>query len=127
MLISKENRRIVYKYLLQEGVLEAHKDFNLPKHPHIPEASNLEVIKLMQSFKSKEFVKERFSWSHYYWFLTDKGLEFLRQYLNAPEEVVPATHKKTSRIAEPIVRADKPRGREGFGRDNYRRETPATA
>lgn len=26
-----------------------------------------QVIKLMQSFKSKEFVKEAFAWRHYYW------------------------------------------------------------
>ena len=25
------------------------------------------MIKLMQSFKSKEFVKEAFAWRHYYW------------------------------------------------------------
>ncbi len=28
---------------------------------------NLQVIKLMQSFKSTELVTERFSWRHYYW------------------------------------------------------------
>ena len=27
----------------------------------------LQVIKLMQSFKSKEYVKEAFAWRHYYW------------------------------------------------------------
>ena len=26
-----------------------------------------QVIKLMQSFKSKEYVKEAFAWRHYYW------------------------------------------------------------
>jgi len=49
-----------------EGVLYAEKDFNLPKHPEI-EVPNLQVIKLMQSFKSKELVTERFAWRHYYW------------------------------------------------------------
>ena len=49
-----------------EGVLYAEKDFNLPKHPEI-EVPNLEVIKLMQSFKSKEYVTERYAWRHYYW------------------------------------------------------------
>jgi len=29
---------------------------------------NLQVIKLMQSFKSKEYVKESFAWRHYYWY-----------------------------------------------------------
>ena len=49
-----------------EGVLYAEKDFNLPKHPEI-DVPNLEVIKLMQSFKSKEYVTERYAWRHFYW------------------------------------------------------------
>ena len=47
-------------------MLYAEKDFNLPKHPEI-DVPNLEVIKLMQSFKSKEYVTERYAWRHYYW------------------------------------------------------------
>jgi hypothetical protein len=47
-------------------VLQAQKDFNLEKHPEI-DVSNLKVIKLMQSFKSRELVTERFAWRHYYW------------------------------------------------------------
>lgn len=50
-----------------EGVLYAEKDFNLPAHPELPEIPNLQVIKLMQSFKSKEYVTELFAWRHYYW------------------------------------------------------------
>lgn len=49
-----------------EGVLYAKKDYNLPKHPEI-DVPNLQVIKLMQSFKSKEYVRECFAWRHYYW------------------------------------------------------------
>ena len=36
-------------------------------HAHLSQ-----VLKLMQSFKSQEFVTERYSWRYYYWFLTDK-------------------------------------------------------
>lgn len=50
-----------------EGVLQAEKDFNLKEHAEIAGVPNLQVIKLMQSFKSKELVTERFSWRHYYW------------------------------------------------------------
>jgi len=50
-----------------EGVLQAEKDFNLESHPEIESVPNLHVIKLMQSFKSKELVSERFAWRHYYW------------------------------------------------------------
>ncbi|KAL8557279.1 hypothetical protein ACS0TY_004640 [Phlomoides rotata] len=84
----------------------------------------------MQSFKSKEYVRETFAWMHYYWYLTNDGIEFLRTYLNLPSEIVPATLKKS---AKPLGRplggppGDRPRGppRDGdrprFGdRDGYR-------
>lgn len=80
-----------------EGVLYAKKDFNLAKHPLIESVPNLQVIKLMQSFKSKEYVRETFAWMHYYWFLTNEGIEFLRTYLNLPSDVVPATLKKSAK------------------------------
>eukprot|EP00983_Pelagomonas_calceolata_P086061 1156676-Pelagomonas_calceolata.AAC.6 len=50
-----------------EGVLEATKDFNLPRHSEELDVPNLQVIKLMQSFTSLEYVTERFAWRHYYW------------------------------------------------------------
>ena len=83
MLIPKKNRLLVYKYLFQEGVLFAEKNYNLPKHPAL-DVPNLQVIKLMQSFKSKEYVRELFAWRHYYYFLTNEGIEYLREYLNLP-------------------------------------------
>ncbi|CAN1751591.1 40S ribosomal protein S10-2, partial [Linum perenne] len=52
-IIPEKNRREISKYLFQEGVCYAKKDFNLAKHPDI-DVPNLQVIKLMQSFKSKE-------------------------------------------------------------------------
>ncbi|KAJ3675158.1 hypothetical protein LUZ60_004200 [Juncus effusus] len=96
MIISKKNRREICKYLFQEGVLYAKKDYNLAKHPLV-DVPNLEVIKLMQSFKSKEYVTETFAWMHYYWYLTNDGIEFLRTYLNLPSEIVPATLKKSAK------------------------------
>eukprot|EP00217_Crustomastix_stigmatica_P016127 CAMPEP_0183793520 /NCGR_PEP_ID=MMETSP0803_2-20130417/3261_1 /TAXON_ID=195967 /ORGANISM="Crustomastix stigmata, Strain CCMP3273" /LENGTH=188 /DNA_ID=CAMNT_0026037899 /DNA_START=110 /DNA_END=673 /DNA_ORIENTATION=- len=95
MLVPKKNRVEVYKYLFKEGVLYAKKDYSMPKHPEI-DVPNLHVIKLMQSFTSKEFVKEQYAWQHYYWMLTDEGIEHLRQYLNIPADVVPATLKKST-------------------------------
>ena len=130
MIISEKNRREISKYRFQEGVCYAKKDYNLAKHPLI-DVPNLQVIKLMQSFKSKEYVRETFAWMHYYWYLTNDGIEFLRTYLNLPSEIVPATLKKS---AKPLGRpmggppGDRPRGpprfegdRPRFGdRDGYR-------
>ncbi|KAL0710336.1 hypothetical protein Bca4012_017314 [Brassica carinata] len=114
---------ISFTPLPKEGVLFAKKDFNLAKHPLIESVPNLQVIKLMQSFKSKEYVRETFAWMHYYWFLTNEGIEFLRTYLNLPSDVVPATLKKS---AKPIGRpfggppGDRPRGPRFEGGDRPR-------
>jgi small subunit ribosomal protein S10e len=57
---------------------------------------------------------------HYY-YLTDSGIEYLRQYLHLPAETVPNTHKKPARAAG--AREERPFGGErsdrrsgGFGR-----------
>ncbi|KAG6526373.1 hypothetical protein ZIOFF_016356 [Zingiber officinale] len=131
MIIPKKNRHEICKYLFQEGVLYAKKDYNLAKHPEI-DVPNLQVIKLMQSFKSREYVRETFAWQHYYWYLTNDGIEYLRTFLNLPSEIVPATLKKSARPpARPFGSGppgDRPRGpprfegdRPRFGdRDGYR-------
>ncbi|CAF2167609.1 unnamed protein product [Brassica napus] len=126
MIMSEENRRAISKYLFQEGVLFAKKDFNLAQHPLVEGVPNLQVIKLMQSFKSKEYVRETFAWMHYYWFLTNEGIDFLRTYLNLPSEIVPATLKKQQKpLGRPM--GDRPRGpprsdgeRRSGDRDGYR-------
>ena len=35
VLVSKENKRKIYEYLLKEGVIVVKKDTYLPKHQHI--------------------------------------------------------------------------------------------
>ncbi|KAL2924784.1 40S ribosomal protein S10-2 [Bienertia sinuspersici] len=108
--------------MITEGVCYAKKDFNLAKHPDI-DVPNLQVIKLMQSFKSKEYVRETFAWMHYYWYLTNDGIEFLRTYLNLPSEIVPATLKKQMKSADrpmgPGARFEGHRPRFGH-REGYR-------
>lgn len=103
-----------------DGVLYAEKDFNLKQHPEkkdLPGVSNLEVIKLLQSLHSKELVTERYAWRHFYWFLTDAGIEYLREFLNLPAEVVPATLMKSSRPLERGFGGDRPPRGDRFGGD----------
>jgi small subunit ribosomal protein S10e len=76
----------------------AKKDFNAPKHQDI-DVPNLQVIKAMQSLNSRGFVKTQFSWQYYYYSLTNEGIDYLREYLHLPVEIVPATFKKTARPA----------------------------
>ncbi|KAK2983576.1 hypothetical protein RJ640_023110, partial [Escallonia rubra] len=69
----------------------------------------------MQSFKSKEYVRETFAWMHYYWYLTNDGIEFLRTYLNLPSDIVPSTLKKSAKPpGRPMGgQQDRPRGPTG--------------
>ena len=110
MLIPKESRDKVYRCLFQDGVMVAKRDYNLPTHPTVG-VRNLYVIKLLQSLKSKGYVTERFSWLYYYWFLTNEGIEYLREYLHLPDDVVPTTLKK----AKVAPRAYSRPGGEGRG------------
>lgn len=72
------------------------KDTRAPRHAEIP-VPNLHVMNVMKSMKSRGYVTEEFSWQHYYFYLTDDGILFLRNYLHMPETVVPATIAKANR------------------------------
>lgn len=119
MLMPKKDRVAIYEYLFKEGVMVAKKDFNAPKHPALPKVPNLHVIKALQSLKSRNYVKEQFAWRHYYWYLTNEGIQYLRDYLHLPPEIVPPTLKRS---AKPV---GEHRGRfDGEKEDGGRRERP---
>jgi small subunit ribosomal protein S10e len=94
-------------------VLVAKKDFNQPKHGEI-DTKNLYVIKACQSLTSRGYLKTQFSWQWYYYTLTPEGLDYLREWLHLPAEIVPQTHVKQQRSHAP------PRGMMG-GDDRERR------
>ena len=66
-----------------------------------------QVIKALTSLKSRGYVKEQFAWRHYYWSLTNEGIQYLRDYLHLPPEIVPATLKRQAQ------RETRPRGSAG--------------
>lgn len=130
--------------MFAEGTIVAKKDFYAQKHSDALDIPNLEVLKLLQSFKSRGYVRETFNWQWYYYYLTDEGTTYLRQYLGLPDDIVPATQKvvaappRAPREGRRFEDGDKskeagpggdfkPRfqGEGGFGRgkDNYRRST----
>lgn len=115
MLIPKKTRAVIYESLFNEGVMVAQKDFNAPKHKTL-DVPNLQVIKAMQSLKSRGYVREQFNWQWYYWFLTNEGIVYLREYLHLPAEIVPATLKKQA------LPAGRPSGRPERDEDRPRRE-----
>uniref|UniRef100_A0A674JS92 Plectin/eS10 N-terminal domain-containing protein n=1 Tax=Terrapene triunguis TaxID=2587831 RepID=A0A674JS92_9SAUR len=119
MLMPKKNRIAIYELLFKEEVMVAKKD-NVP---------NLHVMKAMQSLKSRGYVKEQFAWRHFYWYLTNEGIQYLRDYLHLPPEIVPATLCRS----RPETGRPRPKGLEGersarltrgeADRDTYRRST----
>jgi len=119
---------MIYEHLFKEGVLVAKKDFHAPKHTEI-DVPNLHVIKALQSLKSRGLVTEKFAWRHYYWYLTNEGIQYLRDYLHLPPEIVPATLKRQTRpeTARPRPKAEMgggPRAPMGEDRQQYRRGGP---
>lgn len=122
MLVPKANRRAIYEQLFKDGVLVTKKDFNAPGALELPNVPNLQVIKVCQSLTSKGYLKTQFSWLYYYYSLTNEGIDYLREWLHIPIEIVPATHKRAAaRPAAP--RTMGPRAGGGPRRDDgeYRR------
>ena len=105
----------------------AMKDTHLAKHPEI-DVPNLHVMKALQSLKSRAYVTEQFAWRHYYWYLTNEGIQYLRDYLHLPPEIVPATLKpKRTESARPrAAAAARPEASKmSEDRSAYRRSAPA--
>ena len=82
--MPKKNLVSIYEHLFREGVMVAKKDPHAPKHPELEAVPNLHVIKALTSLKSRGYVKEQFAWRHYYWYLTNEGIGYLRNYLHLP-------------------------------------------
>lgn len=104
MLMPLRDLRAIYEVLFRDGVMVAKKD-KRPQaiHPEIEGVSNLQVIRAMGSLKSRGCVKETFAWRHFYWYLTNEGIVYLRDFLHLPPEIVPASlqrvRKQTATLA----------------------------
>ncbi|XP_071954677.1 small ribosomal subunit protein eS10-like [Antedon mediterranea] len=125
MLMPKKNRVAIYEHLFKEGVMVAKKDYTLAKHPEL-DVPNLQVIKALGSLKSRGYVKEQFAWRHYYWYLSNEGIQYLRDFLHLPPEIVPSTLKRQARPEQSRPRPKSfdnrgPSSAEAGQRDSYRR------
>jgi len=103
MLMSKQDRKLIYKYLMTEGVLVAKKDYNAPTHAKIP-VRNLFVIKACQSLTSRGYLNTKFNWQYYYYIVTPEGLDFLRNELHLPSTVMPLTASRPQKNTAPAGR-----------------------
>lgn len=55
-------------------------------------------------------MKEQFAWRHFYWYLTNEGIQYLRDYLHLPPEIVPATLRRS----RPETGRPRPKGELGW-------------
>ena len=90
--IQKSEKKAVYRYLLQEGVIVFHKDFTTQPHKgtNVP---NIHVRALLRSLKDRGLVELVFNWQYFYYFINNEGKKFLSEFLGLTEEVVPLTWK----------------------------------
>eukprot|EP00792_Barthelona_sp_PAP020_P005257 TRINITY_DN2570_c0_g1_i3.p1 TRINITY_DN2570_c0_g1~~TRINITY_DN2570_c0_g1_i3.p1 ORF type:complete len:80 (+),score=13.16 TRINITY_DN2570_c0_g1_i3:187-426(+) len=50
---------------------------------------NLEVLMILKSLESKKLVRKVFNWRFRYYFITDAGISYIREYLGIDDKVVP--------------------------------------
>jgi small subunit ribosomal protein S10e len=116
VLITKEERQQIFSYLLKEGTLVVKKDVSLPKHQEIP-VSNLKVMMLCKTLKSKGLLVERFNWQYYYFNLNEEGIRAMCENLGLPTNIRPDYYKAPA-VKRPATEDE--RGRRGFGRGRGR-------
>ncbi|XP_039973200.1 plectin isoform X6 [Xiphias gladius] len=108
MLMPLRDLRAIYEVLFRDGVMVAKKDKRPQiKHPEVQDVSNLQVIRAMGSLKSRGYVKETFAWRHFYWYLTNEGIVYLRDYLHLPPEIVPASLQRVRKPASTLAIAQR--------------------
>lgn len=100
MVMPLADLRAIYELLFRDGVIVAKKDKHPQSmHPDLQGMSNLKVIHVMTSLKSKGCVRETFVWKHAYYYITNEGVAYLRNYLHLPPEILPASLQRVSRPA----------------------------
>merc|ERR1711865_474108 len=94
VLIPKKTKKAILEHLFKEGVMVVKNDPRASRHNELEDIPNLHVMMVMKSMASKAYVMEKFNWMWHYYFLTNEGIEFLREYLNLPATVFPSTLTK---------------------------------
>ena len=114
VLVPTKEKVKIYTYFLQEGVFACKKD-NVSKNETL-DIPNLHCFLVMRSLISRKFATEIFKWQWHYYFLTQEGIQYLREYLGLPNTVIPNTYKVEANEEE-----QKEEGEEGERRGGERR------
>ena len=119
-VIPKKNRDDLYRFFFTEGVICCHKNrlgvWRASLGGKRIEMPVNHVMQLMRQLKSRGLLKEQFAWRHFYWFLNDAGVAFMRKYLFLAENVVPNTQRKPEKEENFERRPQREEGGERRGR-----------
>ena len=119
-------RRRILRYLFENGVMVV-SDNQTGTHEEL-DCLNIYPFQIGRSFVSKGFCVKSYAWAHAYYTLTDKGIEYLRNFFGLPANAAPATLRPSeTKILESRRGGDRfGRGRRDGGRpprrDGERRE-----
>ena len=91
VLVPLKEKVKLYTFFLKEGVFACRKD-NTTNNENL-QIPNLHCFLIMRSLVSRGMATEIFSWRWHYYFLTKKGVDYLREYLGLPANIVPNTYK----------------------------------
>jgi len=114
----------VLTHLFKEGVMVVEKNPTKKGHDELKHIWNLKVYMICRSLKSRGYLKEVFNWQWHYYFISkpsaedataQDGLAYLREQLNLPEKVFPATYTKQC-PARPTGAPDTSKGGKGKGK-----------
>jgi len=94
VLIPKKTRKAIMEHLFKEGVMAVKNDPRAARHNELEDYPNLHVMMVMKSLASKAYVTEKFNWQWHYYFLTNEGIDYLREVLHLPAAVMPSTLTK---------------------------------
>ena len=131
VLVPTSVKKTVYERIFNDGVIVVKKDSKLKEHRDFNGISNLVVMMITKSLHSKYvfvtyidllssyrrgYLQEKFNWGYHYYFLSDEGVEFLRDYLHLDASAFPETHLvKTAKDAAAEGEAEKEDARPARG------------
>eukprot|EP00928_Gymnodinium_smaydae_P032051 TRINITY_DN23324_c1_g1_i1.p2 TRINITY_DN23324_c1_g1~~TRINITY_DN23324_c1_g1_i1.p2 ORF type:complete len:127 (+),score=37.74 TRINITY_DN23324_c1_g1_i1:67-447(+) len=102
VLIPKKTRKAIMEHLFKEGVMCVKNDPNAHRHNELEDVPNLHVMMVLRSLCSRNYLTEKFNWQWHYYFLTNEGIDYLREVLHLPAQVCPSTFTK-QRPARPAL------------------------
>merc|ERR1712137_1489040 len=105
-----------------EGVMVVKKDYQACKHNELEDIPNIQVMMVLRSLASRNYLTEIYSWQWHYYTLTNEGIEYLREVLHLPAQVFPSTLTKQRPTRAALGGADtaaeggKGKGKGGWGK-----------